>query len=130
MITALMVFIIATLYALSPTVPGGLDPESSAADLARALGPLMAATAALSSFPATRLVRLANVVFGIALIVSPIVVPGWAPTALVIQGIVGLWVTGLSLLPRDRDVAISGGGWRHVLSSPSTIDRIETAAEL
>jgi hypothetical protein len=130
MISSAFVFIIATLYSLSSVLPGGIDPSSTEALVTRIAGPSIAGLAALSAFPSARVLRFANVVFGIALMTSPLAVPLWSPRALVIQVVVGLWVTGFSLLPRDRDGVVTGGGWRHVLSSPSTIDRIETAAEL
>lgn len=130
MITATLVFFIASAYAMAPNLDGGITPVTHAADLARSMGPLIAGLAALSAFPSTQILRCVNVVLGIALALSPLAFPSWSATALVIQVIVGLWVTGFSLLPRSRECAKVGGGWKHVLSSPSTIDRIETAAEL
>lgn len=130
MISAAFVFLVASLYSLSAVIPGGIEAASPEAMVTRIAGPLIAALAALSAFPSTRVVRFANIVLGVALITSPLVVPMWSPRALVIQAVVGLWVTGFSLLPRERDRVISGGGWRHVLSSPTTIDRIETSAGL
>ncbi|MES2964279.1 MAG: hypothetical protein V4760_10340 [Bdellovibrionota bacterium] len=130
MISSLIVFLVACAYSLASVIPGGLDAASTEAMVSRAMGPLIAAVAALSAFPSTRVVRFANVFLGVTLFTSPLAFPTWSPTALVIHAIVGLWVTGFTLLPRGRDLVMTGGGWRHVLSSPSTIDRIETAAGL
>lgn len=130
MITSILLFLIGCAYALAPTIAGGIDPMSSAADVARAIGPSIAGVAAMSAFPSARVLRFANVVIGIGLCLSPIVVPKWAMAALVIQVVVGLWVTGFALLPRARDGVVTGGGWKHVFSSPSTIDRIETSGGL
>lgn len=127
MITATLVFLVATAYALSPMILGGVDPTSDAGPAAIAIGSLMAGLAALSAFPSAAIVRHANTTLGIALMLSPIVQPFWPVTALVIQVVTGSFVTGFSLLPRNRDRVVTGGGWRQVFCSPSRIDRIETS---
>ncbi|MEK7358146.1 MAG: hypothetical protein AAB250_16995 [Bdellovibrionota bacterium] len=130
MITSFLIFAITCLYSAAPRIEGGLDPGSQAALLAHIAGPVMAGVAVVSAFPSAWILKNVNTCLGAALILSPALVPSWPPNALVIQVIVGLLVMGLSLLPRRRDPIVTGGGWRHVFSSPSTIDRIQTSFEL
>jgi hypothetical protein len=91
----------------APALFGMADP---AAGVLHVIGPIAAAIGFVAASSVTRGVRHANLLTGVALLVTPFVF-GYGTLELLISLATGIALTGLSF-PGGRPSTAFGGGWR------------------
>ena len=107
--TAQAVLVLVGLFLMAAPALFGYADVDDPADNHRAVGPVVVAIAFLGIFPITRLARWGNLAPGLWLLVSPLVVDGPLPAA-VVSLVCGAIVLALFAVER-ADQSDYGGGW-------------------
>ena len=94
----------------APDLLGLGDP---AADVLHVLGPIAAAVGFIAATEVTRGLRWVNVVTGLALVITPVLL-GYGALALAVSAVTGLALIGLAFMG-GRTHTTFGGGWRSLI---------------
>lgn len=88
----------------------GYSNQTTTADNAHIVGPVIVSFAVISWWEATRVVRLYNVPLGLWLLLAPWILNHESTAAIINDSIVGLLVLGLSFV-QGKIESTYGGGW-------------------